>query len=393
MKRSDNKPVLYVFIIIVLLAINAFACQALSAPPFAGSTPKSIPPTSTPNSFVSPPLNPDLVNMQDKLVNLYQEVNPGVVAIRVLTQQGTGLGSGFVYDKEGHIITNFHVIENEAELEVDFPSGFKTRATVIATDMDSDLAILKVNAPAEELFPLNLGDSSQIKVGQTVVAIGNPFGLSGTMTVGIISAIGRTLESMRTAPTGGQFTAGDMIQTDTAINPGNSGGPLLNLNGEVIGVNRAIQTYNFTNETSPEPLNSGVGFAISINIVKRVVPVLIKEGKFDYPYLGITSLDEITLLQQEALNLPQFTGAYVMEVSPNTPADLAGIRGGSQPTDYPGLNAGGDLIIAIDGVEVRQFSDMLSYLLNYKSPGDVVVLTILRDGKEIQVNLTLEKRP
>ena len=393
MKRSVNTPILIVFVIITLLAFPALACQVVSAIPSAISTPKVIQPISTPTSFVSPPTSPDLTSMQDTLVYLYQEVNPGVVAIRVLTQQGSGLGSGFVFDKEGHIITNFHVIENEADLEIDFPSGFKTRGTVIATDLDSDLAILKVVAPVEELHPLRLGDSSQIKVGQTVVAIGNPFGLSGTMTVGIISAIGRTLESMRTSPTGGQFTAGDMIQTDTAINPGNSGGPLLNLNGEVIGVNRAIRTYNFTNDQSQEPLNSGVGFAISINIVKRVAPLLITNGKYDYPYLGITSINDLSLLQQEALNLPRSTGAYVIEVSPNTPADLAGIVGGSQPTDYPGLNGGGDLIIAIDGVEVRQFADLLSYLVNYQTPGEVVVLTIVRDGKEIQVNLTLGKRP
>jgi 2-alkenal reductase len=327
------------------------------------------------------------------LVSLYERVNPGVVAIRVLTQQGGGLGSGFVFDAAGYVVTNYHVVENETDLEVDFSSGFKTRGEVIGIDIDSDLAIVKVSAPAEELHPLPLGDSALIKVGQTVVAIGNPFGLNGTMTTGVISALGRTLESMRAAPGGGQFTAGDIIQTDTAINPGNSGGPLLNLKGEVIGVNRAIRTFNFTNDEMPEPLNSGVGFAIAINIVKRVAPALIAEGHYDYPYLGITSLDDISLLEQEALDLPRSTGAYVTGVTSDGPADKAGLRGGSASTDFAGLYAGGDLIIAIDGQPVRQFGDLLSYLINYKSPGDLVALTVLREGREIRVELTLGKRP
>jgi 2-alkenal reductase len=244
-----------------------------------------------------------------------------------------------------------------------------------------------VDAPAEVLVPLPLGDSSKVKVGQTVIAIGNPFGLNGTMTSGIVSARGRTLESMREAPGGNYFTAGDIIQTDTAINPGNSGGPLLNLDGEVIGINRAIRTFNFTETPgqNQEPLNSGVGFAVAINIVKRVVPVIIEKGSYDYPYLGVSSLEEITLMQQEALGLPQANGAYITSVTPGSPADKAGLRGG--------LNGEGDLITAIDDVQVNVFSDLLSYILDNKSPGDTVRLTILRDGKEMEVNLTLGKRP
>jgi 2-alkenal reductase len=301
------------------------------------------------------------------------------------------LGSGFVLDKEGHIITNFHVIEGVSELEVDFPSGYKTRGEVIGTDTDSDLAVLKVNAPPEELHPLPLGDSSDIRVGQTVVAIGSPFRFNGTMTTGIISSLGRTLTSLREAPGGNFFSAGDIIQTDAAINPGNSGGPLLNLDGEVIGVNRAIETYNLNADA--DPLNSGIGFAIAINTVKRVVPSLINEGSYDYPYLGISSLSEINLLQQEALGLPQSNGAYVTTVTQGSPADRAGIRGATEQTEIINLYAGGDLITAIDGHPIMTFSDLLTYLIQEKSPGDVVTFTILRDDQKIQLELTIGKRP
>jgi 2-alkenal reductase len=388
---------------LILSVLFIFACQSLtnisslittqptqSSPTLvADNINLQVQPTEIPTA--EPPAVPNLVAQEDTLVSIYENASRGVVAIRVFSESGGGLGSGFVIDRNGHIITNFHVIEGVDELEVDFSSGFKTRGEVIGSDTDSDLAVIKVEAPSEELHPLILGDSSEIQVGQTVVAIGNPFGLSGTMTQGIVSSFGRTLQSLREAPGGGLFTAGDIIQTDAAINPGNSGGPLLNLDGEVIGVNRAIRTFNFT--AGEEPLNSGVGFAIAINLVKRVVPALISESTYDYPYLGITSLDDLSLIQQEALNLSQSNGAYVMAVTPGSPADDAGLIGGETPTDIPGLNSGGDLITAIDDQTVYQFSDLLSYLLNYKSPGDTVTLTILRDGQELQLDLVLGSRP
>jgi 2-alkenal reductase len=203
--------------------------------------------------------------------------------------------------------------------------------------------------------------------------------------------LGRTLDSIRTAPGGNFFTAGDLIQTDAAINPGNSGGPLLNIKGEVIGINRAIRTFNFTSQD--DPLNSGIGFAIAINIVKRVVPSLINEGFFDYPYLGISSIDDLSLLQQEALDLPQFNGAYISSITPDSPAERAGLRAGTESTNILNLDAGGDLIVAIDGIPIQTFSDLLSYLIQQKSPGDVIVLTVLRDNEEIDIELTLGKRP
>lgn len=390
-------------LVFILTVLSIFACQSLnnissqipsqptqSSPTLvADNVNLQVQPTNIPTSESL--AVPNLVAQEDSLVSIYESTSPGVVAIRVFSEGGGGLGSGFVLDREGHIITNFHVVEGVDELEVDFSSGYKTRGEVIGSDTDSDLAVIKVEAPPEELHPLILGDSSKIQVGQTVVAIGNPFGLSGTMTQGIVSSFGRTLQSLREAPGGGLFTAGDIIQTDAAINPGNSGGPLLNLDGEVIGVNRAIRTFNFT--AGEEPLNSGVGFAIAINLVKRVAPVLISESTYDYPYLGITSLDDLSLIQQEALNLPQSNGAYVMAVTPGSPADEAGLIGGETSTDLPGLNSGGDLITAIDNQGVYQFSDLLSYLLNYKSPGDTVTLTVLRDGKEMKLDLVLGSRP
>lgn len=389
--------------VIAIVSVVLFACQAVnSLAPAESTTPSILSPTAqamaetnqpeiTASTLTEPTRNPIPSGDEETLVKLYEEVNPGVVAIRVLTVSGQSLGSGFVFDKEGHIVTNYHVVEGTEDFEIDFSSGFKTRGELVGTDLDSDLAVIKVDAPAEELHPLRLGDSSQLKVGQAVVAIGNPFGLNGTMTTGIVSGLGRTLESFREAPGGANFTAGDIIQTDAAINPGNSGGPLLNYSGEVIGVNRAIRTLNFT--PGEEPINSGIGFAIAINIVKRVVPGLIKDGEYNYPYLGISSYSDLGLFEQEALGLPQSTGAYVNTVTPGGPADKAGVIGGSEATEFPGLLAGGDLIIAIDHKPIKSFSELLSYLINYKSPGDTVILTVLRDGKELDLELTLEERP
>ncbi|MFZ5880660.1 MAG: S1C family serine protease [Chloroflexota bacterium] len=380
-----------ILIVLSVLILTALACQATGLTPAASvPTPAILPPISQAiNPVSNPSLNP--AAQQDALTSLYSSVSPSVVAIQVISEMGGSLGSGFVYDNAGHIVTNYHVVEGATEVEVDFTSGYKTYGTVIGTDLDSDLAVIKVDAPAEELHPVVMGDSSALQVGQTVIAIGNPFGLSGTMTIGIVSALGRTLDSEHTAPGGSFFTAGDIIQTDAAINPGNSGGPLFNINGEVIAVNRAIRTTNFT-ETG-EPVNSGIGFAISGNVVKRVVPVLIAEGKYDYPYLGISSMDDLSLTVIEALGLKSFTGAYVTGVAANGPADQAGIRAGTQDTNILGLKAGGDLIIAIDGKSIRSFNEMLAYLISNKSPGDTVVLTILRGDEKLDVTVELDKRP
>lgn len=379
--------------VVAILALSMLACQVTSsARPSASQQPLPVA-TVAVQEAPSTALSGGSNNSEEALVSLYERVSPGVVAILITTQDGGGQGSGFVYDTEGHIVTNLHVVDGAESIEVDFPSGLKVEGKVVATDQDSDLAVVKVDAPAEELHPLPLGDSDQLKVGQTVIAIGNPFGLDGTMTRGIVSAKGRTLDSLRQAPnSSASFSAGDIIQTDASINPGNSGGPLINLNGEVVGINRAIRTTNYDSSTG-EALNSGIGFAVSVNIVRRVVPVLIRDGHYDYPYLGVTARPQLTLAEVNALGLKQTTGAYVLEVAAGGPAAKAGLRGGKQATDIPELLAGGDLIIAVDGRPVKVFGDLLSYLVNSKSPGDQVVLTIIRDNQQKEVTITLDKRP
>lgn len=329
---------------------------------------------------------------EDALVNIYKNVNPGVVTILVYTSDGgVGQGSGFVYDLDGHILTNYHVIENATDIEITFPEGTRTRGEVIGTDMDSDIAVIKVEVPQEVLHPLILGSSADLEVGQFVIAIGNPYGFSGTMTTGIVSALGRVLDSMRSADNGSVYAAGDTIQTDAAINPGNSGGPLLNLNGEVIGINRAI--YDETSSAYESASYTGIGFAIPVDIVKKVVPSLIANGSYDYPYLGISSIDGLTMDEIEAMGFdPNVPGVYVLEVTSGGPAAKAGIRAGTRTTKYNGLYAGGDMIVALDGVSVKDYNQLLSYLFMYKQPGDSLTVTILRNGTQKNVEVTLGSR-
>jgi S1-C subfamily serine protease len=388
-----------VLIVAAVLGMAMLACQLGGAVPLTATAPTLVPPPSQAPITVNAPVNP--LAAQDAFVALYARVDPGVVIIKVTTSQGADLGSGFVYDSAGHVVTNYHVVQGATndKVEVDFMSGYKAYATVVGTDLDSDLAVLKVDAPASEIHPLTLGNSDALAVGQTVIAIGNPFQYYGSMSAGIISALHRTLDSEHlTTDTGQAFTAGDLIQTDTAINPGNSGGPLFNMNGEVIGVNRAIETSNFT--SAGQPVNSGVGFAVSSNIIQRVVPVIIKEGKYDYPYVGITSISlgnsshgGLSLDEIQALGLKQFTGTYVTDVVQGSPADQAGLKSGTEPTSIQGLDAGGDLITSIDGHPVVQYDDLIAYLITQKSPGDQVVLTVIRGAQTDEVTVTLGKRP
>src|SRR6266498_3746462 len=371
-RKDEMKRVL---LAVSVLVVSMLACQMTGVPSVAQPTPVL-------QLEATPPALPTSVNPSEEettLEALYQQVLPGVVAI----QTGQSLGSGFVFDNEGHVVTNQHVVEGASEVEVDFASGFKAHGTVVGSDPDGDIAVVQVeNAPADQIRPLALGDSHALKVGEQVVAIGNPFGLNGTMTLGIISALGRT-QVARSAPEG-NFSTADIIQTDAAINPGNSGGPLFNLKGEVVGINQSIRTETFNNTTG-NAVNSGVGFSISINLVKRVVPYLIRDGKYDYPYLGISSANNLGLTEIEALGLNTYTGAYVTSVTPGGPADKAGILAGDKPTNIEGLQAGGDIITAIDGHPVNTFDELLAYLTTNKSPGDSVVLTVLRDGKPTDI--------
>ena len=339
----------------------------------------------------------DIYDLEAVLVELYEKASPGVVSIRVYggeTPMGeapenlpSGQGSGFVYDKEGHIVTNYHVVAEADRFEVIFANKDKVWAEVVGLDEGSDLAVLKVDVPEEQLVPLPVGDSDQVKVGQIVVALGNPFGLEGTMTWGIVSARGRTFPSEQRAQGGGVFTMGDLIQTDAAINPGNSGGPLLNLRGEVIGVNRAIRTEGLIAG------NIGVGFAIASNWVRIIVPELIDKGEFVYPYLGIQGRDDLPLAIIEDLDLPVDYGVYVVEVVPGSPADRAGLQGARETTQDPhALPKGGDLIVAIDGHPVYTFDDLITYLVTKVRPGDTITLTVYRDGKTVEIPVKVGSR-
>ncbi len=359
-------------------------------------TQPQVSPTKVPQSNL-PPLPSSAESLAPgTLEALYQKVNPGVVSIMFSTIQnnqtiGGGQGTGFVIDKEGHIVTNYHVAGEASDLEVHFPSGLKVPAELIGIDTDSDLAVIKVDVPADQLTVLPLGDSDLAAVGTQVVAIGNPFGLAGTMTLGIISARGRTLSSIRTTESGVSFTTGDLIQTDALINPGNSGGPLLNLNGEVIGVNRAIETAG--QSITGQAVNTGIGFAISSNIVRRVVPSLIANGTYDYPYLGLSAMPDMTLALAESLGLPQATGAYVTDVTPGGPASRAGVRGATQQTEFQNLYGGGDLIIAVDGQPIKDFSELMAYMVLQKNPGDIITFTVLRGSEQLDIPVTLGSRP
>jgi len=344
-----------------------------------------------------------LVADQEALANLYSDVIPSVVNIQVTSHVSSlpgfdspdgsdapieqALGSGFIYDKEGDIVTNNHVVENADDVLVVFSNGFWAKAEVVATDPQADLAVIKVTPPeGMEWKPLPLGDSSTLRVGHSVIAIGNPFGLDGTMTTGIVSAMGRGI------PLGdgntSNYTLPDVIQTDAAINPGNSGGPLLDLNGKVVGINFAIR--------SEERANAGVGFAIPVSIIERVIPALIKDGHYAYAYLGLSG-SSINPFLAEALELPDnHLGVYVATVIPGGPSDKAGILGGTETvTDENGLEfeRGGDIITAVDSIPVARFEDLVSFLVTKASPGQEITLSILRGDEKMDIPVTLGERP
>jgi len=321
-----------------------------------------------------------LATTSNLLAGRYEQLSPGVVNIDVLVESvegsGQGAGSGFILDREGHIVTNNHVVAGATDIVVNFANGLQAEAEVLGVDDDSDLAVIKVEQMPESAHPLPLGDSDLIQVGDWAIAIGNPFGLGGSMTLGIISALGRTI------PSGvAQFSIPQAIQTDAAINPGNSGGPLLNLDGEVIGVNAQIRTGGAN-------ANTGVGFAIPVNVVRHVVPSLIANGSFQWPYLGIGGTD-LNLLIAKANNLDIQQGAYITSVEADGPAGAAGLRGApslSQPT------VGGDVATQVDGQPIATFDDLLNYIA-FKNPGDQITLTVLRNGQPQQIAVTLGSRP
>lgn len=320
-------------------------------------------------------------------MDLYRRANPSVVQVTTYVSEGgvlenSGDGSGFVYDETGHIVTNAHVVHGSSQVEVTFSDGSVKLGQVIGEDPHSDLAVIEVAELPAEALPLPLADIDQVVVGQTVVAIGNPFGWGGTLTRGIVSGLGRSIPALTT------FRIPQSIQTDAPINPGNSGGPLLNLKGEVIGVNAQIETQNGVG------VNSGVGFAIPASIVARVVPQLIEFGKYDWPWLGVSGGNVFPTLVK-AMSLPVERGAYIVEVFPNTPADDADLHGFTEEVTVDGRQVlvGGDVITAIDDNPVVAFDDILLYLTLHTVPGQQVTLTVLRDGEYQNIVVTLQRRP
>lgn len=317
------------------------------------------------------------------LIEIFEKSESGVVRVNVQRDDSTnsnGVGSGFVFDKKGHIITNSHVINNAKKVVVTFLDGRSYNAEIIGVDEFTDIGVIKVNADLTLLHPLGLGDSSNLKVGEPIAAIGNPFGLSGSMTSGIVSQLGRLL------PSGSGYSIPDVIQTDAAINPGNSGGPLLNMRGEVVGINTAIQsaTGEFT----------GVGFAVPSKTIAKIVPSLISKGEYDHPWIGISGRD-IDPDLAKILNLKDAVGFLVINVIEDSPAAKAGIRGSDGTIAIEGVNypKGGDVILSVDGIEVRKIDDILIHLQRAKSIGDEMVLEILRDGRTTNITITLQERP
>ncbi|WP_299030252.1 PDZ domain-containing protein [uncultured Thermanaerothrix sp.] len=367
----------------------------------------TLAPSPNPSTLANPSSATLLTTLEDTLAQVYAQVNPSVVNIQTTQRLAPSLnlpfnfpgqapdqapvtrslGSGFVWDTQGHVVTNNHVIDGADRITVTFADGNTVEAKVVGADSDADLAVLKVDVTAEKLVPVRLADSKQVKVGQLAIAIGNPYGLEGTMTVGFVSALGRSLPVQSTTSGGATYTIPDVIQTDAPINPGNSGGVLVNIHGEVIGVTAAIE--------SPVRANAGIGFVIPSNIVRRVVPALIANGHYDHPYLGISGTTLTSDLAKAMGLSSDQRGALVIDVTPNSPADKAGLRGSDRQITLEGNPArvGGDVITAIDGNPVQKFEDLASYLATATSVGQKVTLTILRNGHEQTIEVTLGARP
>jgi S1-C subfamily serine protease len=404
----------YILIISILLAFllafSGCATQSLSN----ASAP--APPSTVAPSLDSPPSSiSTLADIEATLKNIYTRVSPSVVNIRVIQKQevmfptlpeipgfpffnlpvpqgpqeyySKGLGSGFVWDKEGHIVTNNHVVSGADRISVTFQDGTTVSGKVIGSDPDSDLAVVKVETSAEDLQPVQIADSNQVKVGQLAVAIGNPFGLQGTMTVGFVSALGRLLPADGESAGGSTYSIPDVIQTDAPINPGNSGGVLVDRDGEVIGVTSAIISSTGT--------NAGIGFAIPSAIVQKVVPALIKTGHYEHPWLGISGLSLNPDIAKAMGLKPEQRGALIVDVVPNSPADKAELHGSDRRVAIDGdqIRVGGDVITAIDGQPVKTFDDLVTYLARSTEIGQSVTLNLMSQGREKQVKVTLVARP
>lgn len=391
--KLNLKIIILFAIILVLPACSAIPASISQLTDLAAESAQAVQAEIQPVTYTQPPTevaqaeetltqqpqagtNSYAQDLQTALIDLYKRANPSVVYII----NGQGSGSGFVYDADGHIVTNHHVVTGSQRMEIVFSNGDRLEGRVIGSDADSDLAVVKVDQLPQGVAALSLADPDSIQVGQFAIAIGNPFGEQGSMSMGIISGVGRSLQSQRSGSNMGSYSLPEVIQTDAPINPGNSGGPLLDLDGRVIGVNSAIATTSGS--------NSGVGFAIPASALQRIIPVLISEGEYTYSYMGVAFDNEISLDELDIYGVPQTQGVYLLQVSPGGPADQAGLRAANQQT---GL--GGDLIIAIDGQPVKNFADLNSYLVLHTSPGQTIQLTILRNGEQMEISMTLGARP
>jgi S1-C subfamily serine protease len=396
----NMKPRIWIAVVLVL-AVSLFGCAlpntlsdltepapSATAAPLPTSSPLLTPTASTgavPESMLS---------LEKEIIEVYEDVGLGVVNItnrrytydfffQPVPQEGTG--SGFVYDTEGHIVTNYHVVEGAEELYVTLPDETSVPAEVVGTDPSNDLAVIRTDGDPAQLQPVPLGESDNLQVGQFVVAIGNPFGLERTLTVGVISALGRVIESPN------ERFIGEIIQTDAAINPGNSGGPLLDLTGRVIGVNTAI--------FSPSRASAGIGFAVPVGTVRRVVPELIARGYFPHPWLGVSlwtlTPDRIEILRETGMEVPVEEGILLMEVVPGSPADEAGLRGGQNQVRIGRyiLPIGGDIITAIDGEPITSDRDLTLFLDTESQIGQTVQVTVWREGEQMTTSVTLTERP
>jgi len=400
-------------LIAVIVMITVLGCgfgpsvrNILQAPERPTSTPTPVViervVTATPapiQATVAPPAV-GMLEEEALLINLYNRVSPSVVHIRMAQKldsselspymknhpeipddlyQGS-LGSGFVWDSEGHIVTNQHVVANADILEVTFIDGTIVEAEVLGMDRQNDIAVIQIDPTAANLIPVELGSSANVQVGQWGIAIGNPFGQNWTMTRGIVSAIERTIRGQT------QFSIPEVIQTDAAINPGNSGGPLLDSSGRVIAMNTMI--------ASDSGVSAGVGFSVPIDLVKQVVPDLIEFGYHDYAWLGVSGRSVI-IQDVEEMDLPVRQGAIVIEVIEDSPADRAGLRGSDRTIRIEGqdIPTGGDVITAINGVPIRTMDDLITYLVQEVRPDETISVTVIRDGEEIDIPVTLAARP
>lgn len=369
------------FVSIMLVFLLAFAsCINMAPAPNAG--PKPVSPIVSTGA---------LADIEATLEQIYDLANPSVVNISIVIGSNTtfpqdAMGSGFIWDKAGHIVTNNHVIADADTITITFHDGTVVPGKLVGADPDSDLAVIKVDMPADQLTPLSMGDSTRLRVGQVVIAIGNPFGLQGTMTVGVISALGRLVPTDNNA-LGATYNIPDIIQTDASLNPGNSGGVLLDDTGKVIGITQSM--------TSTSGSSAGVGFAIPSAIVQQVVPALIKTGHYDHPYLGIAVVS-MTPGLATAMNLSaNQRGTMVGSITTGGPADKAGLKASQTrvPINGQTVLVGGDVIIAFNDQTVKSSDDLITFLGRSGTIGQTVTLTVLREGKQIKVPVTIGARP